>query len=369
MKAKIILFLLCFSFALPAQQKDASSQELKKITEPAKEKISERFQPGTGGNSQFWDFSQLPPFKAGEAAKNTANGEEWLTGREMETLRHYYLSGDSLICTGYENERTLVKFSQPQVLLRLPITYAQSFRSDFQGRGKFENELQMSFSGQVSTTVDGWGQLILPGGDTLKSVFRVHISIRNLRRMEPLNQKFDIDAPVNERTDAFAQDAKDPGDATWVVENIYRWYEEGSSQPVFETQETRIVPPRGTATFQRAAFVYKAGEAARYPAGSPYAENNPGSQTGLAADAYPFSYRLYPNPVGDNLQVTVSLVKPASVAISLYDLQGRLLRQSSANEARDTYSTALNLSGLAKGVYTLRLKVENYTVNENIVKQ
>ena len=257
MKTKAVWFMLIliFPFFVPVSAQESFRRE---VREPSKEQIPGWFHPGTGGSCQFWDFSREATLSSIQAQKNARVEEASLTGRDKETRRHYFLSGDSLLCTGYENDLTRVRFSQPQLMLRFPIDYGTSFVSDFQGRGQFDGKKEVTLSGNIMTSVDGWGQLILPGGDTLQSVFRVHIFIRTLRLSAPLSREFNIDTPVDLKVDFSSREGSDIPGATWVLESIYRWYEPGAFDPVFETQETRILSPDAPPLFQRSSFRYKA---------------------------------------------------------------------------------------------------------------
>lgn len=261
-----LIWLLFPLLTLAYQPTNANDNESNQGSrEPEKRKIA-WIHPGNLGSSQFWNFNR--DFKVNNRKSETTSKyrEEWMTGRENETLHQYFLLGDSLICTGYENEMTTVKFSKPQTLLRFPINFGQSYNTDFEGRGEFarnsksEEALQMTFSGDIMTMADGWGRLVLPGGDTLTNVFRVHIMIRSFRRTVPLTADFDINASVNEK--ANDREGENKENTSWIVEDVYRWYVGQSRFPVFETQETRVVSENEPVVTQRSAFVYS-GDAQR----------------------------------------------------------------------------------------------------------
>ena len=74
-------------------------------------------------------------------------------------------------------------------------------------------------------------------------------------------------------------------------------------------------------------------------------------------------YRLYPNPVGDQLHLQFSPdITPTG--IELIDLQGRLV--SSQSDQLET----VGMEGLPAGVYTLRVTLSNGTVySDKVVKQ
>jgi len=262
MKIKTTFLLLCFPILIIAQQSttNAPGDAFEEKDEPVRQKIM-WVSPGTAGNCQVWNFSHATVYNDRSPGNQKETGDEWLTGREKETLHHYFLSGDSLFCTGYENEMTSVRYSQPQLLLCFPIDYVKSFQEEFKGRGRFSDRLEMTLTGTVSSLVDGWGKLILPGGNMLENVFRVHTVIRSLRETAPLSRNFDIYAPVDDRTG----EPKDSQNTSWIVESIYQWYVAGTRYPVFETQETRIMNENEPVIIQRSTFIYPAGGQEHYP--------------------------------------------------------------------------------------------------------
>ena len=264
MKIKETLLFLCFPFLVTAQQRvlNTAGNVSGKEDEPVEQRIG-WFSSGIGGSAaNVWDFSHLSTDRHEE--NDSKNRDGWLTGREKETSHHYLFSGDLLLRTGYENEMVSVKYSQPQQLLSFPLDFGKTIQESFKGRGKYGDQLEMTLTGNTITMVDGWGELILPGGDRYKSVFRVHFMIWTLRDTAPLTSDFDINAPVGEKTPD-----KPAGESTavWVVENIYRWYAEGSHYPLLETQEVRIEYEKEPVVEQRSAYIYPANRQERLPAG------------------------------------------------------------------------------------------------------
>jgi len=378
LKTATVLLLFCLPFIMKAEQPvtnitgDISGSE--KETED--QKIT-WVHPGTPGNCQVWNYSHVDPANSRYVEKNRGDRDEWLTGREKETAHYYFFSGDSLFCSGYENEMTLVKYSQPQLLIHFPLNYAKSSKEAFSGRGQFGDQSELTLTGNISTMVDGWGELILPGGRSLKNVFRVHIVILSRRQIAPLSSNFDLYAPVDEKAGATDGETAAFRDGAWIVESIYQWYVADSCYPVFETQETRIVNENENdpVAVQRSTFLYNTSGEGRFQTNS---DENQLYRTmnrvqfqylNLHAKDLQISYQLYPNPVRDRLQVTINPTGKVSVTISLYDMHGRLLRQLPAKEASDGYTETLDMTGLAKGSYLLRIQTGNDTVHEKIVKQ
>ncbi|MFC6999746.1 T9SS type A sorting domain-containing protein [Rufibacter roseus] len=77
----------------------------------------------------------------------------------------------------------------------------------------------------------------------------------------------------------------------------------------------------------------------------------------------------YPNPFQSELSVTLSTALKSSVSISLYDLNGKLVKAETATALEGTNQYKLqNLETLAKGTYILKVNQDNQTSTQRVVK-
>jgi hypothetical protein len=77
---------------------------------------------------------------------------------------------------------------------------------------------------------------------------------------------------------------------------------------------------------------------------------------------------IYPNPTDGRLQLNMNLTKNVNVQIYLYSPDGRELYSQSIANTRNV-SEEINLHDFAKGMYILRLKVEDEIYYHKVVKQ
>lgn len=77
--------------------------------------------------------------------------------------------------------------------------------------------------------------------------------------------------------------------------------------------------------------------------------------------------QIYPNPATDELVVNWGQGKRKAVALSLYNMQGRVVKQylTQMGEGQAT----LNLSQLPKGIYLLKLQTNEQTLTEKIIRE
>ena len=74
---------------------------------------------------------------------------------------------------------------------------------------------------------------------------------------------------------------------------------------------------------------------------------------------------VYPNPASTSINVRINTAFIDNAMLELYDATGKLIMQQ---KVVNEYS-ALNISGLANGIYTVRIITDNEQTIKRIVKQ
>ena len=133
-----------------------------------------------------------------------------------------------------------MEYDQPELLLRLPLTYGDRHEGRFHGTSAYCEKVFSRTFGTYCVEVDGTGLMLLPSGDTLRHVSRVHITKLTSARFFPEVQRErmlktyvdSIKFPVDSIQSGVARD-------TLVIEtNNYRWYAAGYRYPVLEVIST-----------------------------------------------------------------------------------------------------------------------------------
>ena len=71
---------------------------------------------------------------------------------------------------------------------------------------------------------------------------------------------------------------------------------------------------------------------------------------------------MYPNPVRDDAKVCFELNSTATVSYQVYDMSGRMVKSETlGNFTEGKYEESVNMSGLSKGAYVLRLNAGNHS--------
>ncbi len=79
-------------------------------------------------------------------------------------------------------------------------------------------------------------------------------------------------------------------------------------------------------------------------------------------------FEIYPNPTEGNVMMNISLTKLSNVKLQLYNAEGRELYMNEFGLVRDVREN-MNITNLAKGVYIMKLQVDDEVHYQKVVKQ
>jgi hypothetical protein len=131
---------------------------------------------------------------------------------------------------GFDNQTTSLHNVQPELLLKFPVKYEDSFGSYYYAHGKHGNRLELDAMGIIETTEDAYGMMILPSKDTLKHVLRTKTVKYIAEDNRPIGDEYyeKRNNPLQISPDSINQRLS--GDSTIFVVETFRWYERGYRQ-------------------------------------------------------------------------------------------------------------------------------------------
>ena len=340
--------------------------------------------PGGKGVGVVWDFSDQTPLNDHYELnyRSLDVHSDTLVGTEHRTMYYYYLRGDSLYSLGYENPTTLITYRKPETLLVFPFTYGRTFTDYFEGTGSYCDQLDIHVQGKSQVTADASGMLVLPGGDTLRHVLRVHHRKCMVESMEPFTPGSSLRADtVPFVLDRDSIDWYLANDSSSLQVDTWRWYADGYRYPIFESVSGSVCCLGKASPYFATSFYYPPHEQC-YALGEDsenrqkredlsekeYSAFNDGSEgRDYSDDRVSYSIRI--DSQGE-LRIDYLLNEPAEVLVGLYDLQGRQLcpvrqQQSPVGNYTETFS----LSDFPDGEYLLRLVVGGKTYGEKVLKR
>ena len=282
---------------------------------------------------------------------------------ERSNRTYYRQDRNAVTIIGSENVQELVSYDIPETWLRFPMQRGDSVCGYFNGTGSYCEKLFMRRFGTYKTKADATGKMVLPGGDTLRDVTRLHTEryvgtvLAPIDTMECKIPAFTTDSIIKHLAP----------DTAKVHENIYRWYAEGYRYPVLEaktvtycgkrlTEEMYYYPPE----VQEQLVLDEENKAVRARLAS---EEGNGDGSSLADDGWGrngghggFNYHVSQNEGNETVTVSYSSEKPVKVTTMLANSQGYVYRRA---EQTDGSAITLSYSTLRHGQYILYVSAGN----------
>ena len=379
----LLFFMLIPSVLLGQNVLSLSCHKLRPGDQLQKQQVVYK-SPGETGVHQLWDFSQMESVDEDYRLKYISinAGTDTVAGVEHRTMYYYYLRGDSLFLSGYENPTTLVKYRKPEVLLVFPFPYGQTFTDYFEGLGNYCGRLGIHIEGKSVVTADALGVMMLPEGDTLRQVLRVHTKKSIIERSVPMDSLAYL--RIDTLSFVLNQDSIDyhlSNDSVHWELNTWRWYAKGYRYPVFESVHSTVCKSSKKYTNFSTSFYYPPHEQYYGLENDSenqdmrnrieedievFPKNNLSVKEKNGADDEAIHYTYSMNEQG--ILLNYLLRTPSEVTVGLYDLQGRQLSATKKTfQNKGSYQRQFILRDFSIREFLLRISVGDKVYGEKIL--
>ncbi|MBE6267096.1 MAG: hypothetical protein E7102_11640 [Prevotella ruminicola] len=369
MKLTALVILLSFSLKISGQQIIHPSNHYRNGDVLEKKQVSvEGFE--LNSKNGVWSLEDA------EVSKKSFNTEYSTKNDTLMMLergnRTYFHQENGLVnIIGSENAQEIISYDMPETWLKFPMHQGDSISGYFNGTGKYCDHLFMRRFGTYKTKADAVGKLVLPEGDTLRNVIRLHTEryvgtivtpIDTIKTVVPV---FTVDSII----------AHMIPDTARVREDVYRWYAEGYRYPVLEattlhmgssalSKEVFYFPPE----MQEQLALDEENKRIRKQIADQQAAWNQGDNTSNSAQQ-PISI----NDVTVNGQTAVAIFKlaeDADVKGLVCTISGMVLRQQSQHfKAGTNCQMDIDCNSLRKGEYVLYLNANGQVTSRVFVLQ
>lgn len=372
-----VLSILSFSLHIAAQHKLEKPLNMPRTGDVLVKQQIEFKDPGRKGANVLWDFSKQEIINNNYKVSYPDYGDSLIVAREKRKLFKYIFKGDSLLFAGLENATTLVNNHYPELQLIYPVCYGDRQQDYFHGTGDYCNQLDLTMSGKSSYHADAYGMMLLPEGELLENVLRIHHSRKLIEKQTP-HYSFSVPDTICSPTgidDYFANDS------VYKQIDTYKWYAEGYRYPVFETIITGIYENnRLLSQPEKTSFYYPANEQ-NYGL-----ENDPENQEireRIVADKErkeqpvensnspgikQMNYNVFLSSGKNELIVEYHLQEEMEVSFRLFNIQGKLLFQCPKGyKNAGYYSMVIPIDGTFTKEYLLQIEANGETYGEKIL--
>lgn len=375
MKKPLLLLLSVFSLFCNAQNNLSGELLMFRNGDKLIKQQVEYKSPNPAGSNSVWDYRDLKTVNDDYLLSYSSLNDSVIQGTEHQTIYNYELNKDSLFLLSFENPTTQFIYVKPELLMHFPLVLGKKTTDYFLGTGNYCNRIGLISQGTNTCEVDADGTLILPTGDTLINVTRVHTSKRILET------KIKIEELKSITTSAYSLDSinnllQDGG--TNMLLDTWKWYASGYRYPIFEIIESNIESSGKFIPHFKTAFYYAPVDQS-YDLKNDYKnqivrdhnlfiENKKSTQISLnTSEITDANYSLVLNK--EEVVVNFNLPKSHNVSLRLFDLQGRQL--SGVNNLILTggiHQERIVLSNYPKGQYILQISIGDKLFGEKIIK-
>lgn len=285
--------------------------------------------PGSSGANQTWDLSSMSatemftltyadpattPYGSDFPNANLAE----LSTPPYDQISYYNVSSSGFQFTGAVLGGVVLSYSDPEDILRFPLTYDDSFVDSWEVQ--FVSAGNTFYrTGLTTATVDGYGTLITPD-TTFTNVLRVHY--------------------VQEYQDSTEMQGS-PFLITYNCE-MYLWFTEGIPHKL-----ARVHTLSSSTGHYESQGIYLSHFV-----------------TAIKEDTEKLNWKVYPNPVTDKVTLELPGKAGQNVEINLYNALGeRVKTRIQAQNINGDNRMEMDVSALSEGLYVLKM-----TVNGKIIQ-
>lgn len=297
------------------------------------------------------------------------NTSERSTDEVMRThlkgRNYFHQFYDTLFLCGTENNMVKIHYDKPETYLHVPLQAGDSIKGIYHGTGTFCDKLSLQRIGEYTTKTEDAGTLILPKGDTLRNVLRVHTRRSFITRTFP-------DDTLHHMNDSLTQDSIVSllsQDQYHALEDEFRWYAPGYRYPVVEAliQHHRGRPCLShiflTPTEEQELLTMdEENEIIRRNA-DPSLQTSENNFTPNNCNEGKFHYSISTD--ASDISITYGHDEAATIKAILADKRGIIYKtRDQTTEAGEGYVLSINHNSLRRGQYILYIEAHGQRFSE-----
>ena len=319
---------------------------------------------GLKGQNVLWDFSNWKLINQNYTSKYFDTGLNSISKYEHRTFYNYKLNNDTLFLCGYRNSTTNVSYLLPEVSLVYPFGYGDSISSYFYGVGDYSNHVGLQIYGKKDICADAFGTLILPSGDTVSNVIRLH--------SEKIMQ-YRFDSGIFLELDSLSVPPMDSiinylsNNSDLIRMDVFECYIEGYCKPIFETVKNTVYKSGKPYKYFSTAFYCPIDELEGVDIGIQLAKKTDKTPPINTLDGEMVDFNSFLDKEGRNILLEYNSIEGATIDVMLFDIQGRLLfRDKSLEQNSGKYNFCIDISQYAQTEFVVRLSINEKTYSKKV---
>ena len=325
-------------------------------------------------NKGVWSLEDA---ELSEGSYNAEYSTETDTLMTVERSDRTYYSQDrgSVNIIVSENFMEMMNYDMPETWLRFPMQVGDSVCGYFNGSGPYCERFFMRRFGTYKTKADAAGTLVLPKGDSLRNVIRLHTE----RYVGTITVPIDT---MEKKIPAFTVDSIVRllvPDTAKVREDVYRWYAEGYRYPILEAkslsycdsllmEEMYYCPPdmQRTLAYDEENEQIRTRLAEEERAGWLASSSDNDANNAQSRGKNGFTYGLSQDDVSGLVTIHYATNHDTQMTALVANGLGYAYRRADQPCAAGSGQTTIDCSGLRRGQYIIYINVDGERYAEKI---
>lgn len=369
---KIVFLILSFTFCLNISGQQINQSNNRYRGNDVLEKKQVKVQ-GFDLNSKkgVWSLEEAELSEESYNAEYTT-GTDTLMAVERGNRMFYSQDCGAISVIGSENFMELMSYDMPETWIKFPMQVGDSVSGYFNATGSYCDRFFMRRYGTYMTKADALGKLVLPQGDTLRNVIRLHTE----RYVGTITVPIDT---MQYRIPAFTIDSivrhLSP-DTAKVREDEYRWYAEGYRYPILEAKTTSYCDSMMTAEMyycapdmQRTLAYDEENEAIRARLAEEEQARLWGSESAEPANSRGeggFWYDLSQDDSNGRVNINYSADHDVSIVALVANSQGYVYKRAEQDCPAGSGQIPLDCTSLRKGQYIIYINADGDKYAEKV---
>ena len=332
------------------------------------------------GKGAIWDLTDINLSDNASWLTFTSNphDEHGLIINGLNTRYFCHQNDTGTYLDGYENNQSKISYKLTDLIAPPSFVLNSMATGYFNGYAIYSESVYSRIYGTYECQVDGLGTMLLPSGDTITGVTRVHIQkhtgqqyLKNIEHAKALRMLVDS---VNIYThDSIIQHLA--VDSNLVETNIYRWYAQGESYPIYETLDSHV---KGNNIGFKVAYYYspqslkdneyeKSRNISQRERAKATSNGRPRISRHVFSNGTFIDYSVNVTSDG-NVNVAMFCSSRAKIDCNIHTIDGMMVCQQSFKESsKKTYNICLPLSSHSHGIYILNISVNGQQFSEKFI--
>ena len=316
------------------------------------------------GKDHVWNLEGIKTYDK-EFKTKYSEQKDTIIARELCAHMVYDQTEKDQQVVAMQDYLSRVSYDMPEEWLRFPMKQGDSISGHFNSTGMYCDRLFMRRFGTYKTKADSVGKLILPKGDTLHSVMRLHTEryvscvYGDKDTLQKEVPKFTVDSIVKHMA----------ADSLMLREDVYRWYAAGYRYPILEARITSMKDkPIEQLLFycipeeQEKLASNDVNKEIRDAVARAARERNAESPKSRSADN--FRYEISQNDNG--LTIRYQAEGRSKIVALLASNQGYVYQRREKNDAIGSGSIDISTNGLRRGQYVIYINVDGKGYAEKV---